>query len=314
MTPDLEGSRSPGLRTGLADLLRGHRLAAGLTQAELASRAGVGVRTVRDLERGRASRPQRTTVELLAGALGLGGPDRSAFLAAARGPVPAPRTAPSGQPAADTDPPGGTTVALPPPVTAGRPGTGRGGAGRDADRRSRAPTGEPGRAGRCRQDRVGPRGGARRRRPASRRRGRRPHRCGLGQRRRACRLGGGLRRGPAAGAGGPSRRSTRAAAHGRGGAGAGPGRRDRTPARRAAPILRVLVTGATRSACPGERVRPVAPLDVPPADGDGLADYPAVALFTARLARYAGSHPPRRAARAGRAGPARSAGCRWPSS
>lgn len=71
--------------TGFAVLLRTRRAAAGLTQAELASAAGIGVRTVRDLERGRASRPQRTTVELLATALSLSGPDRADFLASARG-------------------------------------------------------------------------------------------------------------------------------------------------------------------------------------------------------------------------------------
>nr|WP_296067116.1 helix-turn-helix domain-containing protein [uncultured Actinoplanes sp.] len=68
-----------------AVVLRRHRLRAKLTQDELAGRAAIGVRTVRDLERGRASRPQRTTVELLAAALGLAGADREAFLAAARG-------------------------------------------------------------------------------------------------------------------------------------------------------------------------------------------------------------------------------------
>jgi predicted ATPase/transcriptional regulator with XRE-family HTH domain len=70
---------------GFDAVLRSHRLRAKLTQQELAARAAIGVRTVRDLERGRASRPQRTTAELLAAALGLAGPDREAFLTAARG-------------------------------------------------------------------------------------------------------------------------------------------------------------------------------------------------------------------------------------
>ncbi|MEU8083416.1 helix-turn-helix domain-containing protein [Micromonospora sp. NPDC049101] len=125
MTPDHDRSRSPAGRTSLPELLRGHRRAAGLTQAELASRAGVGVRTVRDLERGRSVRPQRTTVELLAAALALTGTSRAAFLAAARGPAGA-------EPArADATPTalgiGGRTTAeaasidlpaaLPPPIT-----------------------------------------------------------------------------------------------------------------------------------------------------------------------------------------------------
>jgi predicted ATPase/transcriptional regulator with XRE-family HTH domain len=70
---------------GFDAVLRRHRLRVKLTQEELAARAGVGVRTVRDLERGRASRPQRTTVELLATALQLTDDERDAFLAAARG-------------------------------------------------------------------------------------------------------------------------------------------------------------------------------------------------------------------------------------
>jgi predicted ATPase/DNA-binding XRE family transcriptional regulator len=70
---------------GFDAVLRSYRLRSKLTQEELAARAGIGVRTVRDLERGRASRPQRTTVELLAAALGLAGADRLSFLAAARG-------------------------------------------------------------------------------------------------------------------------------------------------------------------------------------------------------------------------------------
>lgn len=54
-----------------------------MTQDEFAAQAGVGVRTLRDLERGRA-RPQRATVDLLAAALGLRGPARDEFVRAAR--------------------------------------------------------------------------------------------------------------------------------------------------------------------------------------------------------------------------------------
>ena len=60
-----------------------------MTQTDLAERAMVGVRTLRDLETGKAGRPQRSTAELIATALGLIGEERGAFLAAARsGPGP----------------------------------------------------------------------------------------------------------------------------------------------------------------------------------------------------------------------------------
>ncbi|HTJ38694.1 MAG TPA: helix-turn-helix transcriptional regulator, partial [Dactylosporangium sp.] len=68
-----------------AATLRARRLARGLTQDELATRARLGVRTLRELERGRVARPQRNTVALLADALGLTGPDRDSFLSAAMG-------------------------------------------------------------------------------------------------------------------------------------------------------------------------------------------------------------------------------------
>jgi predicted ATPase/transcriptional regulator with XRE-family HTH domain len=106
MTSDHESDQA---NVGFAGALHAHRRAAGMTQAELASRAGVGVRTVRDLERGRASRPQRTTVELLAAGLGLTGRQRAEFMALARGAGARSRTV-------RVDEVAPATVPLPPPV------------------------------------------------------------------------------------------------------------------------------------------------------------------------------------------------------
>ncbi|GHF30802.1 hypothetical protein GCM10010218_10130 [Streptomyces mashuensis] len=59
-----------GLDFGL--LLRRCRIAAGMTQEELAGASGLSVRAIGDLERGRTRRPQRRSVELLAEALAPG--------------------------------------------------------------------------------------------------------------------------------------------------------------------------------------------------------------------------------------------------
>src|SRR5262245_38153277 len=86
-------------------LLRRTRRAVSLTQAELAERAGVSVRTVSDLERDVAHTPHRDTVRLLADALALSDEERPRFTAAASRlrdspaqphdmAVPAPRDAP----------------------------------------------------------------------------------------------------------------------------------------------------------------------------------------------------------------------------
>ncbi|MCG5453562.1 ATP-binding protein [Micromonospora hortensis] len=294
MTPDHDWSRSPVGRTTLPELLRGHRRAAGLTQAELASRAGVGVRTVRDLERGRSIRPQRTTVELLAGALALTGTSRAAFLTAARGagaepasPDAASTTFALGGSATSAAAPADPSVALPPPVAL---------IGRERDLTELA--------GMLTVER-GPRlvslvGLA-----------------GVGKTALATSVA-----------------HLVAAAHPAGVAGVlvgegadGPdvlaasmsvlgvarlpelvallaGRPtllvmdavERAPGPVAAtvhrllgalPSLRVLVTGRHPVGLPGERVWPVAPLDVPPpeAEHSGLESWPAVALFTARLAQ-----------------------------
>ena len=67
------------------ELLKRLREDAGLTQRELASAAGVAVRTISDLERGVSQTARKETARLLAEALGLNESDRAAFMAAARG-------------------------------------------------------------------------------------------------------------------------------------------------------------------------------------------------------------------------------------
>jgi predicted ATPase/DNA-binding CsgD family transcriptional regulator len=63
-------------------LLQRYRAAAGLSQAELAARAGLSRRAISDLERGAHRRPYPTTVRCLAEALRLDGADRIALLGA----------------------------------------------------------------------------------------------------------------------------------------------------------------------------------------------------------------------------------------
>jgi tetratricopeptide (TPR) repeat protein/transcriptional regulator with XRE-family HTH domain len=72
-----------------AALVRQLRAGAGLTQEELAEAAGLPVRTLSDLERGVSRTAHKDTAGLLAGALGLAGPARELFVAAARGKAPA---------------------------------------------------------------------------------------------------------------------------------------------------------------------------------------------------------------------------------
>jgi predicted ATPase/DNA-binding XRE family transcriptional regulator len=67
-----------------ADLLRRYRRAAGLTQEELAERAGVSPRTISALERGINRTPHRDTVSMLVSALQLDDEQRTAFETAAR--------------------------------------------------------------------------------------------------------------------------------------------------------------------------------------------------------------------------------------
>lgn len=66
-------------------LLQTFRHRAYLSQEQLATRAELSERTVRNLEAGRVRSPRSTTVRLLADALELAEPEREGWLAAARG-------------------------------------------------------------------------------------------------------------------------------------------------------------------------------------------------------------------------------------
>lgn len=79
-----------------AALLRRFRRATGMTQAELAERAGLSPEAVSALERGVNRTPRRETVDLLADALGLAGQERAQFeQSARRRSAVAPQTLPS---------------------------------------------------------------------------------------------------------------------------------------------------------------------------------------------------------------------------
>jgi tetratricopeptide (TPR) repeat protein/transcriptional regulator with XRE-family HTH domain len=65
------------------DVLRRYRLAAGLTQEELAAQAGLSARGLSDLERGARRAPRRETVQLIAEALQLSASERTQLEAAA---------------------------------------------------------------------------------------------------------------------------------------------------------------------------------------------------------------------------------------
>jgi predicted ATPase/DNA-binding XRE family transcriptional regulator len=84
-----EGERvvNAGEHLIFGDLLRQHRNAAGLTQEDLAERAGLSVDTISLLERGEHRRPHRYTMQSLADALGLSQPERIRFEMTARMPA-----------------------------------------------------------------------------------------------------------------------------------------------------------------------------------------------------------------------------------
>src|SRR5215831_14539607 len=72
------------------ELLKRYRMAAGLTQEELAERAGLSVQAIAALERGARRSPRRDTMALLAQALALSPAERSLLEAARRHSAPPP--------------------------------------------------------------------------------------------------------------------------------------------------------------------------------------------------------------------------------
>jgi DNA-binding SARP family transcriptional activator/tetratricopeptide (TPR) repeat protein len=75
------GTERTALTLGKA--LQAHRMRAGLSQLELAARASIGVRTLRNLEQDRVARPRAPSLRGLAAALRLSGADADALLALA---------------------------------------------------------------------------------------------------------------------------------------------------------------------------------------------------------------------------------------
>jgi tetratricopeptide (TPR) repeat protein/DNA-binding XRE family transcriptional regulator len=89
-------------------IVQQHRVAARLTQEELAELAGLSVRALRDMERGHTQRPYRQSVRRVADALTLAGPARAQLLRAARATRTGPGSTPAGPgargPASGSDP------------------------------------------------------------------------------------------------------------------------------------------------------------------------------------------------------------------
>ncbi|KAB2379129.1 BTAD domain-containing putative transcriptional regulator [Actinomadura montaniterrae] len=101
----------------LADLVRTHRNRAGLTQQELARKAGISVAALRDLEQGRHSRPRPGSVSALAEALGLDSSQAAELAFSSASPV-RPAARPAAPARIEHDPPPQEPVRQPRP---GRP-------------------------------------------------------------------------------------------------------------------------------------------------------------------------------------------------
>jgi tetratricopeptide (TPR) repeat protein/transcriptional regulator with XRE-family HTH domain len=99
---DATSSAEASWGQNFGQLVRSSRVAAGLTQEELADRSGLSVRTLGDIERNRIARPYRNSVQRIADALQLTGTTRDEFLDRGRGRTAPPLTGPGQPPDAPT--------------------------------------------------------------------------------------------------------------------------------------------------------------------------------------------------------------------
>ena len=76
----MSGPQSPSL----GEIVRTHRIRAGLSQESLSEASGISVRAISDLERGLRTRPRLETIRMLAAGLELSEPERQWLLEAAR--------------------------------------------------------------------------------------------------------------------------------------------------------------------------------------------------------------------------------------
>ncbi len=122
MHPEGHTNSQPGgaASQSLAALLRRYRRAGGLTQEELADSSGLSARAIADIERGRTSRPYRSSVRALADALNLSDDERELLIRASKprgaDPRPTPRSGATADAAPNAEP--GTVIPrqLPPVV------------------------------------------------------------------------------------------------------------------------------------------------------------------------------------------------------
>ena len=109
-----DAARQGVATVSFGDILRQHRVAAGLTQEDLAEQAGLSLRGISDLERGVRRAPHRGTVLRLAAALRLGTEETCVLLTVGRRPR-TPTRVDASRTVTDDPPPRGRVTTYPSP-------------------------------------------------------------------------------------------------------------------------------------------------------------------------------------------------------